>query len=410
MFIFYKFVPVMKISDNLKKSYGHDVKIKAIDAQRKAAEIAYGPVTFEVAHIMLKRGIFDMLERASSGTAVKSAVKSAKGSVCNSVKSCACNSAKGLTLSEICAKTGFSRYAAKVLMESALTTGTVYREDTRYFLSKIGWFLLNEERNKIDIAFNHDVNYEGWFNLEKALDEGKPAGLKHFGSWPTIYEGLSKLPTDVQKSWFDFDHYYSDNSFDEALDIIFDGSANACGKKTLVKKLLDVGGNTGLFALQCVKKNPTVNVTVVDLPQQLEMMKKNIRGKKGAERIDGFGGNLLDKSFKLPAGYDVIWMSQFLDCFSEAQVVSILKRAAAAMGKKTRLFIMETIWDRQQFETTAFCLTQISLYFTALANGNSKMFNAEDLTRLIESAGLQIEKEVDGIGPGKHSIVICKKA
>jgi hypothetical protein len=402
----------MKISDNLKKAYGHDVKIRAIDAQRKAAEIAYGPVTFEVAHIMLKRGIFDMLESASSGTAVKSAVKSAKGSacnsakgsVCNSVKSCACNSAKGLTLSEICAKTGFSRYAAKVLMESALTTGTVYREDTRYFLSKIGWFLLNEERNKIDIAFNHDVNYEGWFNLEKALDEGKPAGLKHFGSWPTIYEGLSKLPTDVQKSWFDFDHYYSDNSFDEALDIIFEGKSQA------VKKLLDVGGNTGLFALQCVKKNPAVNVTVVDLPQQLEMMKKNIRGKKGAERIDGFGGNLLDKSFKLPMGYDVIWMSQFLDCFSEAQVVSILKRAAAAMTKKTRLYIMETIWDRQLFETTAFCLTQISLYFTALANGNSKMFNAEDLTRLIESAGLKIEKEVDGIGPGKHSIVICKKA
>ena len=117
----------------------------------------------------------------------------------------------------------------------------------------------------------------------------------------------------------------------------------------------------------------------------------------------------MDASFKLPTGYDVIWMSQFLDCFSEEQVISILKRAAAAMSDKTRLYIMETIWDRQQFETTAFCLTQISLYFTALANGNSKMFNAEDLTHLIESAGLKIERVVDGIGPGKHSIVICKK-
>jgi len=287
----------MKITDNLKKSYGHDVKMRAVDAQRKAAEIAYGPVTFEVAHIMLKRGIFEMLAKASSGAASGKFSSAAAAKI-----------HKGLTLSEICARTGFSRYAAKVLMESALTTGTVYRDDKKYFLSKVGWFLLNEERNKIDIAFNHDVNYEGWFNLEKALDEGKPAGLKHFGSWPTIYEGLSKLPTDVQKSWFDFDHYYSDNSFDEALDIIFDGSANAgdsascdnksfAGKRQIVKKLLDVGGNTGLFALQCVKKNPAVNVTVVDLPQQLEMMKKNISGKKGAERIDGFGGNLLDKSF-----------------------------------------------------------------------------------------------------------------
>ncbi|MDD2241710.1 MAG: methyltransferase [Bacteroidales bacterium] len=405
----------MEITDNLKRAYGHDVKMRAIDAQRKAAEIAYGPVTFEVAHIMLKRGIFEMLSKASGGAAMSDS-----------------NSAKGLTLNEICAQTGSSRYAVKVLMESALTTGTVYRDNKKYFLSKIGWFLLNEERNRIDIAFNHDVNYQGWFNLETALEEEKPAGLKHFGSWPTIYEGLSKLPTNVQKSWFDFDHYYSDNSFDEALNIIFEGGANADCKKTSVKKLLDVGGNTGLFALQCVKKNPSVNVTIVDLPQQLEMMKKNVKAVCEKEninrhkvvseggtceckpvdwekRISGFGGNLLDASFKLPTGYDVIWMSQFLDCFSEEQVISILKRAAAAMSDKTRLYIMETIWDRQQFETTAFCLTQISLYFTALANGNSKMFNAEDLTHLIESAGLKIERVVDGIGPGKHSIVICKK-
>ena len=34
---------------------------------------------------------------------------------------------------------------------------------------------------------------------------------------------------------------------------------------------------------------------------------------------------------------------------------------------------METLWDRQRYETASYCLTQISLYFTAMANGNSKM-------------------------------------
>jgi 2-polyprenyl-3-methyl-5-hydroxy-6-metoxy-1,4-benzoquinol methylase len=364
----------MDISDNLKETYSKDTTMRAFDAQRRAYEITYGPILFQVARIMRHRGLYEMLDEAKDD---------------------------GLTLEEMSTKSGMSLYAVKVLLESSLTTGTVYRKDDRFVLSKVGWFLANEERLKVDMDFNQDVNYIGWFDLEKALDEGKPAGLRHFGSWPTIYEGLSQLPADAQRSWMAFDHYYSDNSFDEAMDILF-----APG----VTKILDVGGNTGRFALECVKRNADVHVTVMDLPQQLEMMRRQIAGQEGADRIDGYAGNLLDTQTKLPEGYDAVWMSQFLDCFSEEQVSSILKRTAEAMDSHARLYIMETIWDRQRYATTAFCLTQISLYFSAMANGNSKMFNAADLTRLIEGAGLAIERVESEVGLGKHSIVICRKA
>ena len=69
--------------------------------------------------------------------------------------------------------------------------------------------------------------------MEETLREGRPAGLEVFGQWPTIYEGLSQLPREAQKKWFAFDHHYSDNSFQEALEIVFSFP---------VKKLLDVGG------------------------------------------------------------------------------------------------------------------------------------------------------------------------
>jgi hypothetical protein len=101
-------------------------------------------------------------------------------------------------------------------------------------------------------------------------------------------------------------------------------------------------------------------------------------------------------------------MSQFLDCFSEDEIVSILTRARKAMGSGTRLFIMETFWDRQRFEPAAFCLTMTSLYFTAIANGNSKMYHSDDMMRLVREAGLEIEAVHDGLGQG-HSIMVCKK-
>ena len=246
------------------------------------------------------------------------------------------------------------------------------------------------------------MNYEGWFVLDKALEQGQPAGLKHFGDWPTIYEGLSSLPEQVQKSWFGFDHYYSDHSFDEALAIIHANNT---------RHLLDVGGNTGRFAMRCVASNPTIEVTICDLPQQIKMMKQATDGQPGSERIHGVGMNILDESVAFPTDtrYDVIWMSQFLDCFSEQQIVSILRRAAAVLDSNNRIYIMETLWDRQDYVPAAMSLTMTSLYFTALANGNSKMYNTDDLTRLIQQAGLEIEQIYDRIGNGGHSILVCKK-
>ena len=367
----------MHLSPALQKKYTED-QLSARDAQRLAEFIAWGPVVFQASRLMLKFGILDLIRDSNDG----------------------------LTRQEIVEQTGLSDYAVKCLLEASLCIGTVLinTENDRFSLSKTGWFLINDPATRVNIDFNHDVNYEGWFRLEESLRNGKPEGLRHFGDWPTIYEGLSSLPPQVQKSWFGFDHFYSDSSFPEALKIIFD--------EHHVKSLYDVGGNTGKWALQCVGYNDEVEVTILDLPQQIGMMKENVAGKKGAERISGYGINLLDEKALFPqreGGLDAIWMSQFLDCFSMDEIVGILKRAKEAMTQQTRIYIMETLWDRQRFEPAALCLTMTSLYFTALANGNSKMYNTEDMEACVREAGLEIEQIHDHLGQG-HSVLVVKKA
>ncbi len=365
----------MNLSPDLQKKYTKD-NLSAREAQRLAEFIAWGPVVFQASRLMVKFGILDMIR----------------------------DSKEGMTRKEIVQSTKLSDYAVKCLLEASLCIGTVIvnPETERYTISKTGWFLLNDPATRVNIDFNHDVNYIGWFKLEESLKNGKPEGLKHFGSWSTVYEGLSSLPSQVQKSWFGFDHFYSDSSFSEALDIVF--------KKHHTKSLYDVGGNTGKWALKCVEYSNDVEVTILDLPQQIGLMKENVKDKPGFERIKGHGINLLDKKALFPVrdnGLDAIWMSQFLDCFSMEEIVGILTRAKSAMTTDTRLFIMETLWDRQRFEPAAFCLTMTSLYFTAIANGNSKMYNTEDMQYCIESAGLEIEQIYDGLGQG-HSIIVCK--
>ncbi len=346
----------------------------AREAQRLAEYIAWGPVIFQVSRLMVKWGILKEL----------------------------LDSMDGLTLAELQQKTELSEYALKILLEASLSAGTVLidKNTDKYTISKTGWFLLNDPATRVNLDLNHDVNYRGMYYLDEALKEGKPAGLKTLGDWPTIYEGLSQLDPQVQKSWFGFDHFYSDHSFDKALEIVF-------GKHP--KQLMDVGGNTGRFALRCVSYDRDVDVTIVDLPGQIGMMQKNIEGKEGAERIHNHATNILDQRNQLPSGnWDAIWMSQFLDCFSEEEIFSILSRAAKVMNPNTTLYIMETFWDRQKYEPASLCLTMTSVYFTVMANGNSKMYHSDDLIKQVNRAGLKVVAIHDGIGQG-HTILEVKR-
>ena len=362
----------MNLFPAVAEAYTRD-DMPMLESQRLAHFIAYGPMIFEAARLLVKFGILDSIN----------------------------HSKEGLTIEETAQKCGISEYAARVLLEAGLSMGAVIvnPETDRFSITKTGWFLQNSDIVRINLDFNHDVNYEGMFRLEESLLEGKPAGLEHFGSWPTIYEGLSSLPEQVQKSWFAFDHHYSDVSFRDALKVVFSFKPG---------RIMDVGGNTGRFALRCVAFDPDVRVTIVDLPQQIGLMKANTEGKEGADRIDGCGANMLDPASKLPEGADVIWMSQFLDCFSEEEIVAILSKAASVMTSETKLCIMETFWDRQRFETASLNLTMTSLYFTALANGNSRMYHSDVMIRLVGEAGLVVDSIHDGLGEG-HSILVCKK-
>lgn len=357
----------------------------ALSAKRKAQEVAFAPVVFQVARVMRDNGILAAVEAAKTD---------------------------GITADEIVELTNISRYGVKVLLDTGLSIGMVYLKDEaesaecedpykvmRYCLGKTGHFILNDKMTRANMDFTHDVCYNGLFHLDKAIAEEKPAGLDVFGSWETVYEALSELPEQVRKSWFGFDHYYSDGCFPQALKIVF---------KNPPATLLDVGGNTGKWALQCVEYNDAVQVTIADLPGQLRDAATNAEKNGVGKRISGFPINLLDDSQALPSGLDVIWMSQFLDCFNEEQIVSILKRAAQAMDSQTRLFIMDTYWDRQRFETSAYCLNMTSIYFAAIANGNSRMYHSKDMIRLLQAAGLAVVEDIDDVGLA-HTVFQCRK-
>ena len=352
--------------------YDRPANLTAFEAISEAQKLAFAPIAFQASVALKRLGILDAVEAAKDD---------------------------GATAAEIAALLDLPVYGVRVLLDMGLSIGLVWQRADRYVLDKVGHFVLNDTMTRVNLDFVADVCYDSMSALQDSVEQSAPKGLTRFGDWPTLYEGLPRLPTPVRASWLAFDHFYSSNAFAEALKHVF---------ATKPRRLLDIGGNTGLWATACVEHDPHVEVTIVDLPEQARLTEERLRGSPHAARIHVTAVDLLDPTVTLPAGADAIWMSQFLDCFSEQQATQILRVAAAAMGADCSLFVLELLCDRQRYDAATYSVNATSLYFTCIANGVSRMFRSEDLLRIIRDAGLTVVAEHDHLGRG-HTLLQCRK-
>lgn len=362
------------------KSYYSD-KIRAIDAKFEAQRIAFSPLTFQAIRAFLELGLLRRIDEAGD---------------------------EGITVKELAKDSGISEYGVGVLAEMALGMGVIKlnaeaaeRDEEKLILGKIGWFLLEDDLTRVNFDFNNDICYKGAFNLIDSIKTGKPEGLKVFGEqWTTLYEALATLPEREKKSWFSFDHFYSDVAFPEALPIVY-------AKKP--KHLFDIGGNTAKWAIASCKYNPDIQVTIIDLPGQTAVALDNAAKAGFSDRIKAVSGNVLDETTKLPDGADAVWMSQFLDCFSLHQITKILTKIHKSITADTDVWIMEPLWDMQPFEGSAYSLQATSLYFTCIANGNSKMYRYGELVEAVEKAGFVLVTAHHKLGTNFYSLLNFRK-
>jgi hypothetical protein len=342
-----------------------------LDAMHRAQLLAWGPLLFQAARVARERGLLRELIRAGGA---------------------------GASVEELARATATSPYGVIVLLEAGLAGGWVTQQEDRFRPTALAILVERDPMTRVNMNFVHDVCYRAMEHLDEAVAEGRPAGLRELGPWQTVYEGLSALGEPARTSWLEFDHFYSDDSFPRVLPWLFADAP---------RRILDVGGNTGKFALACLARDPEVRITVADLPGQLDSCRQTLREQGVEERASFHPVNLLSLDAALPGGHDVIWMSQFLCCFSEVEIVHILRVARAAMGPGTKLFIMDNFWDKQANPAARVVLQAASLYFTCVANGNSRLYDSATLLGCVERAGLSVESVRDGIGLG-HSLVECR--
>ena len=347
----------------------------ALEAVAEAQRIAFAPIVFQAVRALRDLGILTALDAVGES---------------------------GKSIEAVAGELDLSQYGVRVLVESGVSAGVLESiDDDRFAISKVGHFLLHDRMTRVNMDFNHLVCYLGLYRLDTAIAEGRPAGLAAIDQeHSTLYEALPHLPHDIKASWYAFDHFYSDSAYPAALEIILERRPQT---------LVDIGANQGRFSILAARTDDRLRLTMIDLPDQLAEAVSLVEQAGFGDRVDAIGIDVLQADAQIPRGRCAYWLSQLLCCFSEIKIVSLLRRLIKAMAPESRLYILETCWDRQRHEVAAFSLVNTSPYFTCIANGDSKMYAANDLLGCIERSGLQCERITDVPGT-YHTLFECSKS
>jgi hypothetical protein len=101
--------------------------------------------------------------------------------------------------------------------------------------------------------------------------------------------------------------------------------------------LLDVGGGSGIYSIACLQQNPNLRGIVWDRPEVLKVAAELAESQGVAERLECRPGDMFRDP--MPAGVDVILLSNVLHDWDVPECRTLVKRCADALSSGGRLLI-----------------------------------------------------------------------
>jgi SAM-dependent methyltransferase len=152
------------------------------------------------------------------------------------------------------------------------------------------------------------------------------------------------------------------------------------------RRMLDIGGNSGEFALRCCERNPGLRGTVFDLPLVCDVGLEHVLPTREAERISFIRGDARSDPF--PEGADLITFKSMLHDWPGAEATRFLEKAARALAPGGSLMIFERGELRLNGVTPPWSMLPNLLFFRSYRPPETYM-------RAMLESGLQDVRRVD---------------
>jgi len=113
-----------------------------------------------------------------------------------------------------------------------------------------------------------------------------------------------------------------------------------------VKRLLDVGAGSGVFAIAAAQAWPELRATVMDLDTMCAAASKYIEDGEVADRVDTVAVDMFREAW--PAGYDALFFSNIFHDWNDERCLELARRAYASLAPGGVVLVQEALLDEDR--------------------------------------------------------------
>lgn len=246
--------------------------------------------------------------------------------------------------------------------------------------------LIKEKPHYLGDFIHHAQNIlENWTMLRETIETGKAVSLKD-------------LPEEVDP------HDLRD--FITAMHNIASVKADELCSKIDIKgarRLLDLAGGPGTYAIACARANPHLYAVVFDLEHTIKLTQEFIKAAGMEERVTTQAGNCLEDTFGKNV-YDAILVSNLLHIYNPANNTKILKKCRDALKDEGQVIIHEFVLDETKTKPQFAALFSLNML---IGTQEGASYSESEYRAWLEHAGFKHIRKIDL--ESNSSIIVGKK-
>ncbi|MEE9561565.1 MAG: methyltransferase [Thermoanaerobaculia bacterium] len=278
-----------------------------------------------------------------------------------------------LTASELAAKMRTDPRATRILCDALASLALLDKTEEVYSSSTLAleFLLPDSPLSKRAMLWHTAKLYERWSKLYDVVRTGQPVPEAEID---TRLRGDSR---DFARAMADVGRLAAESAC-EVLDL------------SAVRRLLDVGGGPGVYALAFARSHPQLHAVIFDSEETLEVAQDNIARQKLENRVSIRVGDAFVDDLGGP--YDFIFISNLLHIYSEEENRKLLARCAKALEPGGRLAVKDFLLDPDRLSPAGGAVFAVNML---LSTEGGDSYTAEEVQQWLEDAGLAYESLVD---------------
>lgn len=280
----------------------------------------------------------------------------------------------------------------EILLQAAAALGLIRRQrDGRFVLARKGAALLGVPGLEAMIL-HHRAFYRDMEDPVALLRGEVDTELADF--WPYVFGARGDVDPKVTRTYSDLMADSQALVAQDTLRMVDLGD---------VRRLMDVGGGSGAFALAVAQAYPKLDLLVFDLPDVVPGALARFEAAGQGGRLSVHGGSF--RSDSLAYGADAISLIRVLYDHSDDTVRSLLSKIFDSLPPGGRLIVSEPMSGGAAPERAG----DVYFAFYTMAMRTGKARSSEEIARLCAQAGFIQCKRPTPLRPFVTSVVTCTK-